>query len=78
MAKGMYTLVGRVDCPHCSKAMGLLRDKGCTVNYYSLNDSKWVLDLFKKSGIKTVPQIWDQSGNCIGGYQELKQLLERE
>jgi len=72
----VYVLVGRVDCPHCSKAMGLLRDSGYTVNYYSLNDSKWVLDLFNKSGIKTVPQIWDQEGNHIGGYTQLKTLLK--
>ena len=78
MSKGVHILVGRVDCPHCSKAMGLLRDSGYTVNYYSLNDSKWVLDLFKKSGIKTVPQIWDREGNHIGGYSELKTLLKGE
>ena len=72
----VYVLVGRVDCPHCSSAMGLLRDNRIEVQYYSLNDSKWVLDLFKKSGIKTVPQIWDQGGNHIGGYSELKTLLK--
>ena len=73
---GVYILVGRVDCPHCSSAMGLLRDNRIEVQYYSLNDSKWVLDLFKKSGIKTVPQIWDREGNHIGGYTELKALLK--
>ncbi|UAW59205.1 glutaredoxin [Roseobacter phage CRP-603] len=46
------------------------------VNYYSLNDSKWVLDLFKKADIRTVPQIWDIEGNYIGGYQELKEQVE--
>ena len=73
---GVYILVGRVDCPHCSNAMGLLRDNRIEVQYYSLNDSKWVLDLFKRSGIKTVPQIWDTAGNHIGGYTELKTLLK--
>ncbi len=72
----VYVLVGRVDCPHCSKAMGLMRDSGIVVQYYSLNDSKWLLDLFKKSSIKTVPQIWDTEGNHIGGYTELKTLLK--
>jgi len=75
---GVYTLVGRVDCPYCSKAMGLLRDSGIVVQYYSLNDSKWVLDLFKKSGMRTVPQIWDRDGNYIGGYSELKTHLKGE
>lgn len=61
---------------YCSKAVGFIRDKGGVVNYYSLNDSKWVLDLFKKADIRTVPQIWDIEGNYIGGYQELVQHVE--
>jgi glutaredoxin-related protein len=61
---------------YCSKAVGLIRDKGGVVSYYSLNDSKWVLDLFKKADIRTVPQIWDIEGNYIGGYQELAQHVE--
>ena len=71
-----YVVVGRADCMDCSKAVGLIRDKGGVVNYYSLNDSKWVLDLFKKADIRTVPQIWDIEGNYIGGYQELAQHVE--
>jgi glutaredoxin-related protein len=63
---------------YCSKAVGLIRDKGGVVNYYSLNDSRWVLDLFKKADIRTVPQIWDIEGNYIGGYQELVQHVEGE
>lgn len=63
---------------YCSKAVGLIRDKGGVVSYYSLNDSRWVLDLFKKADIRTVPQIWDIEGNYIGGYQELVQHVEGE
>jgi glutaredoxin len=76
MSKGVHILVGRVDCPFCSQAMGLLRDKGISVQYYSLNDSKWLLDLFKKAGLKTVPQIWSNDGKYVGGYTELKEHLE--
>jgi glutaredoxin-related protein len=61
---------------YCSKSVGLIREKGGVVNYYSLNDSKWVLDLFKKADIKTVPQIWDIEGNYIGGYQELEKHVK--
>jgi glutaredoxin len=73
-----YIIIGRADCMYCSKAVGLMRDNGCTFNYYSLNDSLWILDLFKKAGIKTVPQIWDIKGNYIGGYQELEQHIKGE
>lgn len=71
-----FVVVGRKDCMYCSKAVGLIRDTGGVVNYYSLNDSKWVLDLFKKAVIKTVPQIWDIEGNYIGGYTELERYIK--
>jgi glutaredoxin-related protein len=48
------------------------------VSYYSLNDSKWVLDLFKKADIRTVPQVWTIGGDYIGGYQELEKHIEGE
>tara|TARA_R100001509_G_scaffold101856_1_gene59763 strand:+ start:903 stop:1154 length:252 start_codon:yes stop_codon:yes gene_type:complete len=73
-----YILVGRADCTHCSKAMGLIREGNGSATYYSLNDSKWLLDLFKRAKINTVPQIWDTEGNYIGGYTELKKLIEKE
>ena len=55
-----------------------MRDNRIEVQFYSLNDYKWVFELSKKSGIKTVPQIWDREGNNIGGYSELKTLLKGE
>jgi glutaredoxin len=71
----MYVMVSRRNCPYCEKAAKLLKESGGVVSYYSLDESKWVLDLFKKSGIKTVPQIWTSKGQHIGGYTELKEYL---
>jgi glutaredoxin len=34
--------------------------------------------LIKKAGMTTVPQIFTPSGNYVGGYTELKELLEKE
>ena len=58
--------------------MGLIREGNGSATYYSLNDSKWLLDLFKRANINTVPQIWDTEGNYIGGYTELKKLITKE
>lgn len=58
--------------------MGMITDKGGIATYYSLDDTKWILDLFKKAGITTVPQVWDIKGNHIGGYEELQQHLKGE
>ncbi len=78
MRRKQYILVGRAGCTHCSKAMGLIREGNGSATYYSLDDSKWLLDLFKRAKINTVPQIWDTKGNYIGGYTELKKLIEKE
>tara|TARA_R110002050_G_scaffold63072_1_gene138169 strand:+ start:504 stop:746 length:243 start_codon:yes stop_codon:yes gene_type:complete len=78
MRNKMYTVVGRQGCTYCSKAMGTIRENGGIATYYSLDDTKWLLDLFKKAGITTVPQVWDIKGNHIGGYEELQQHLKGE
>jgi glutaredoxin len=58
-------------------ATELLKEKGVAYTGYSLESSRWVLDLFKKSNISTVPQIWDTEGNHIGGYKELEIKLSK-
>jgi glutaredoxin len=73
----MFVVVTRDQCNFCDSAKALL--KGANIPYTEYNvqtqSSKWILDLIKKAGYTTVPQIWDRSGNHIGGYSELKQLL---
>jgi glutaredoxin len=53
----MYVMVSRRNCPFCDKAKQLINSKGGSVSHYSLEESKWILDLFKKADLKTVPQI---------------------
>jgi len=45
--------------------------------YYTLDSpgSKWLLTLIKDAGMTTVPQIFNPKGEHIGGYTELKELL---
>lgn len=71
-----YVVVSRSECPFCTMATELLKEKGVAYTCYSLESSRWVLDLFKKSNLTTVPQIWDSEGNHIGGYKELKEYLD--
>ena len=71
----MYIMVSRRNCPYCDKAKQLINSKGGSVSHYSLEESKWILDLFKKADIKTVPQIWTFRGEHIGGYTELKEYF---
>ena len=71
----MYVMVSRRNCPYCEKASKLINSRGGSVSHYSLEESKWLLDLFKKADILTVPQIWTYTGEHIGGYTELKERL---
>jgi glutaredoxin len=76
----MYTLITRDQCNFCDSAKAILKGNGFPYTEYNVqsNSSRWVLSLIKKAGLTTVPQIFDPSGNYIGGYTELKDKLERE
>jgi glutaredoxin len=73
-----YVVVGTDKCEFCTKAKNLLRERGVGFTAYSLSSqsSKWLLTLIKQAGMTTVPQIWDNNGDYIGGYTELKEKLE--
>lgn len=73
----MWIVLGRTQCNFCDSAKALLKGRGYTYTSYSLDSpsSRWLLTLVKEAGMTTVPQIFDPSGNHIGGYTELKELL---
>ena len=74
----MYTVIGRTQCEFCTKAEHLLRDNRLAFTSYHVDSpsSRWLLTLIVKAGYKTVPQIFGPDGKYIGGYTELKELLE--
>ena len=76
----MYTIVTRDQCNFCDSAKAILKGRGYPYTEYNVQSSgsKWVLTLIKKAGLTTVPQIFTPSGNYVGGYTELKKLLEEE
>jgi glutaredoxin len=55
----------------------LLQKEGIGFMSYSVDtvSSKWLLTLIKQAGMTTVPQIWDNEGRHVGGYNELKERL---
>ena len=74
-----YIVLGTTNCEFCTKAKYLLRKERVSFTSYSLDtpSSRWLLTLIKEAGMKTVPQIWDNKGDYVGGYKELVQQLER-
>lgn len=62
-------------CPYCERAKALLKQKGIAFKEVLLgedDDQAWE-DLEKRSGMKTMPQIFKQD-QLIGGYRELTAL----
>lgn len=73
----MYTILTRSQCNFCDSAKALLIDAGETYDMYNVQhaDNSWILKLMVMSGLTTVPQVFDPSGEHIGGYTELKEHL---
>lgn len=73
----MFTIIGKNNCSYCLKAKELLSGNGIFYKEFNIEETehKWLLDLVRKAGIKTVPQIYDMSGRHVGGYKELKALI---
>ena len=76
----MYTIITRDQCNFCDAAKAMLKGGGFPYTEYNVQSqsSRWVLSLIKKANLTTVPQIFDGSGNYVGGYTELKAKLEKE
>ena len=75
--KAVFVVISRNNCAFCDKAKTLLFDNDILYEEYNIEEmgSKWVLDLVRKAGIKTVPQVYDMSGRHVGGYAELEDLI---
>ena len=73
-----YVVVGNIGCMYCDMAKELIKETNSTCDYFGIDSEPWVRDLFKRCGIKTVPQIWTEEGEYIGGYAELQQRLSDE
>ena len=76
----MHIIITRDQCNFCDAAKAILKGRGLPYTEYNVQSqsSRWVLSLIKKAQLTTVPQIFDPSGNYIGGYTELKAKLEKE
>ena len=72
-----YIVLGRTQCNFCDDAKAMLRSRGLAYVSYTLDSSssRWLLTLIRQAGMTTVPQIFNPQGEHIGGYTELKELL---
>jgi glutaredoxin 3 len=73
------TVYSMQNCPYCVKAKGLLTQRGVSFENIMIDDwsdEAWD-DLVKKSGMKTVPQVY-VDGKLIGGYTQLAEVDQKD
>lgn len=66
-------------CPYCEKAKSLLKGRGVRFQEIRVpmdDDAKWD-ELYKKSGLRTMPQIF-VGARLVGGYSDLAALDEKD
>jgi glutaredoxin 3 len=66
-------------CPYCLRAKELLKQRGVAFVEKLLpmdDDAAWE-ELEKKSGMKTMPQIFS-GDQLVGGYRELAELDQKD
>ena len=71
----MYTVYTAENCIFCSKAKALLLEYNCEFVNVILDTPQKKSKFKETTGLKTVPQIYTDTGHHIGGYEELKKYL---
>lgn len=73
----MYVIITRDQCNFCDDAKALMKGKGIQYVEYNIqsDSSRWLLSLLKRSSITTVPQVFNDKGTHVGGYNDLKEYL---
>ena len=74
----MFTIFSRDVCVFCDRAKATLSQLGYEYQEINIQQHKWALDLIKRSGFTTVPQIYSPNGDHIGGYTELGDFLKEQ
>lgn len=72
----MLRIITQEDCYYCVKAKELMKSKG--VGYVEYPALGLNLALMKMANLKTVPQIFSEDNQYIGGYTELKEYLTNQ
>ena len=68
-----------VVCSYCEQAKNLLKSKNIEYEERNIAHGTWTVQQLQEAvpGVRTVPQIFVDDA-YVGGYQELKTLLEKE
>jgi glutaredoxin 3 len=70
----MITIYTKDYCPYCVKAKNLLSSLGATYEEIDITGTpEIIVELAKKSGMRTVPQIFI-GDECLGGFDSINAM----
>lgn len=74
----MYKVYGKDWCVYCDSAKTLLKKKNLDFVYYDIEKNEDARTWAKEhsGGQTSVPIIFDEDGNHIGGFDQLRELLK--
>lgn len=73
----MITIYTKDYCPYCIKAKNLLTALGATYEEIDITATpEIIMELAKKSGMRTVPQIF-VGDECLGGFDNINALHQK-
>lgn len=73
----MITIYTKDYCPYCIKAKNLLTSLGASYEEIDITSTpEVIMELAKKSGMRTVPQIF-VNDVCLGGFDNINAMNEK-
>jgi glutaredoxin len=67
----MLTVYTKNNCPYCDRAKALLESRGVEYTTINLEDQPEVRNFLVEQGLRSVPQIFNDTTLLQGGYQGL-------
>ena len=71
-----YTIYTTENCEYCTASKDLLKTHNKEFINVILNTAEKRSDFKESTGLKTVPQVYHDSGLHIGGYNDLVEHLQ--
>lgn len=71
-----YKVYSKKGCIYCDAAMDLLERKNIEFEEIKIDNDAQHLAFLRVKNLRTVPQIWNPDNEYIGGYTDLKVLLD--
>ena len=73
---GKYLIYSKSGCIYCDAAMDLLDKKQIVYKEVKIDNNDDEKKFLKSQGFRTVQQIYNDFGEHVGGYTELKEYFE--